>query len=245
VVAEARPSIVVRNASIAESAPGPGYVYLVADGLGGAPAGEMASAIAAAGALRYMGGHLFDHARVEIALRDAFLHGQNAILQDVAHHPDRSGMATTLTLACVLWPTLYLAHAGDSRCYLHRRGKLIRLTRDHNLKEILPPGVGAARRRILWNVVGDSAGPLRPDVRLIPLRTGDELLLCTDGISAALRDAAIAKLLNEGGDAPGICRRIAAAAVSAGSKDDITVVFARFPIGIEARRPRECAARTG
>ena len=107
-------------------------------------------------------------------------------------------------MALILWPTVYVAHVGDSRCYLFSGGKLRRLTTDHNLAERgdaagqyghLPPEY---LQNILWNTVGASDELPRPDLCKHELRLGDTLLLCSDGLNKHVTDQQMQAVLASG-----------------------------------------------
>jgi len=224
-----------------------GYLVGVADGVGGAPAGDRASLLAA-GTLKafiqeessgLLQPGLRDNEVVE-TLGRALRRCQSAIAEEVQRHPEYWGMATTLTAAVVLWPKLYIVHLGDSRAYLLRDGVLRRLTRDQTLaRSLVDAGVfdskGADRFRwkhVVWNVLGGrSSGrdpEVHPEVHIEDLQVGDTLLLCTDGISNPLTDETIRGLLLRGGSPEEICRSLTDSAREMRSQDDATVVVAHI-----------------
>jgi len=224
-----------------------GYLIGVADGVGGAPAGERASLLAA-GTLKafiqeespgLLQPGLRDSEVVE-TLGRGLRRCHAAIAEEVRRHPEYWGMATTLTAAVVLWPRLYVVHLGDSRAYLLRDGVLRRLTRDQTIaRSLVDAGVfdskGADRSRwkhVVWNVLGgriSSRDPeVHPEVHIEDLHAGDTLLLSTDGISNPLTDETIRGLLVKGGSSEEICRSLTDSALEMRSQDDATVVVARF-----------------
>src|SRR5262245_37226448 len=167
-----------------------GHLFVVADGIGGHRAGAYASALAVMSVenmLLNMIGWLFRLkgegvlAEFQEALRMADRWVEEAARQE----PHLRGMGSTLTMAYATGGVLYLAHAGDSRCYLFRDGRLTRLTRDHTLVETLvQEGVitprEAARhdlRNVIVNAVGGGTPGVKPDVRKQPIAGGDLVLL--------------------------------------------------------------------
>jgi protein phosphatase len=146
-------------------------------------------------------------------------------------------MGTTLTVAYVSDNVLYVAHAGDSRCYLYRGGKLERLTRDHTFVEtlvsqgVLDPEQAAHHnmRNVLTNAVGGNSTGVEPEVHKHLIAPGDLVLLCSDGLSEMLSDQDIAGQLAVPGATPeASCRALVDAANARGGTDNITVVLARF-----------------
>jgi serine/threonine protein phosphatase PrpC len=214
----------------------PGYLFLVADGLGAGPAGERASRLAVDSAIRTLLGtmpwfyRLGDHeGDLEDELRKILEQCQTQIDADVAENPSRSGMGTTMTMAYVIWPRLYVVHVGDARCYLFRNGRLQQLTKDHTVNAPLPgAGEESPVRRVLWNVVGGQTPEVWPDVSKATLQEGDSLLLATDGLTREVPDAGISEILSGAASAAAACTELVEAANQAGGRDNITVVVARF-----------------
>ncbi len=232
-----------------------GRLLLVADGMGGQPAGARASRIAIRAVLRYilntmpwffrLDEQLADELRDELSA--AVRESQRDIEDVVAEHPEYGGMGTTFTMAYVLPRRAYVVHAGDSRCYRFRGGTLRQLTNDHNMAQqmvrdgVLDPDQAAdsAWSDLLWNVVGGRSGDVKPEVRRVDLRPGDVLLLCTDGLTKHVDDAAIARALGAGWTAEVACRHLVGAANAAGGTDNVTVIVSRIvppaPSGPPAR----------
>jgi protein phosphatase len=223
----------------------------VADGIGGGPAGERASAMAVQS--------LHDFVRKSVAepdllraidpgdlLRKGVLRCHEEILADVEAHPELFGMGTTMTAALLLWPRAWIVNAGDSRCYLLRESRLERLTLDHTLVQkmtdegILTPETARQSRwrHALWNHLGKSSAPPNPEVVAAELRPGDALLLTTDGVTDPLIDEEIQALLRTPGSAKGLSGSILQAAENKGGRDDMTLVFARFARGTSTPEAR-------
>jgi PPM family protein phosphatase len=208
------------------------YVALVADGVGGAAAGEVASAttayVAAATAMARFGDDAAD------VVRDLVQRARDCLVAGAAAEPRHAGMATTLTAVVCDGDRVVLGHVGDSRAYLLRDGGLHRLTSDHTyVQALLDDGrlaPEAARRHPWRNVVlrslqgaPDEATAHEPDVTALDLRPGDRLLLCSDGLTDLVDDHRIAEVL--GLRAPHAAAAVLAqAALEAGGTDNVTCV---------------------
>ena len=174
-----------------------------------------------------------------MALRRSVRRAALALRQVARNRPDLSQLGTTLTAGLVIWPRLWIAHVGDSRAYLQRRDRLVRLTRDHTMGErlreegVLKPGDPGGRwESILWNALGGGARE-EPHVEEceIELADGDSLLLCSDGLTRHLDDDELAQRVSERRTARELCEKLVAAANEAGGADNITAVVARLGAG--------------
>ena len=197
-------------------------VFAVADGLGGHQGGEVASAAAVAPLAALDGRELTDPAEAAEALTAAIREANAAIIDQAAGDPGLWGMGTTVTAAALAGDRhLQLAHVGDSRAYLLRDGSLEQLTTDHTVVGVHP------ERSILTRAVGlDPHIPVdTPDP--LELAPGDQVLLCSDGLTEAVGDPRIAELLTTGPDGDAACRALIDAANDAGGPDNITVVLIR------------------
>ncbi len=211
-------------------------LFAVADGLGGHAAGEVASATAIE-ALAGLDGQSFpDPAAARQALEAAVVAANQAVAGKAAADPRLWGMGTTLTAALVEDARLHLAHVGDSRAYLLRRGEPLRqLTDDHTVvAELVREGRLSAEeaavhpgRSILTQAIGlerdlvvDAPAPLA----LVP---DDQVLLCSDGLTDVLADGRIAELLGRHDQGGQTCRALVDAANAAGGPDNVTVVLVR------------------
>lgn len=211
---------------------GQGHLFLVADGIGGGPAPARASGTAVDSVVRYFLNdmpwyHLAegDSSDVRLALEDALVNCQEELLRSAA--PGKVGMGTTMTLAFVFWPELYVAHVGDSRCYLSRKGRLHRLTTDHTLAELsreLGGPSGPRAEQTLWNAVGGGGLEILPEVRHWTLELGDLLALTTDGVTDDSTDEELARILDAGAPAEEVCERL----VDGPGSDDRTAIVVRF-----------------
>jgi PPM family protein phosphatase len=211
-------------------------VFAVADGLGGHQGGEVASAAAVEPLAALDGREFADPWEAAEALADAVREANRAILDRAAGDPDLWGMGTTLTAAARAGDSqLQLAHVGDSRAYLFRDGDFEQLTTDHTVvgelvrRGRLTPEQAAIHpeRSILTRAVGlDPQVPVDlPDP--LELRSGDQVLLCSDGLTEAILDSQIADILSATTDGDAACRSLIDAANAAGGPDNITVVLLR------------------
>jgi protein phosphatase len=231
-----------------------GALLLVADGMGGHAAGKQASTLAVQALEHYILNTMpwFFHLQesqendLQEELKRAMEAGHQRIQTAAAARPEQRGMGTTLTMAYILWPRLYVVHVGDSRCYLFRPPKLERITTDQTMAQqlvergVLKPEDASESRwsHVLWSCLGGHSHERSPEVYRANLTAGDTLLLCTDGLTGRLSDANVAALLAQGGTAEQTCQRLIAAANEAGGQDNITVVVAHF---LEAARAAELA----
>lgn len=210
--------------------PGRGLAVL-ADGMGGAQGGAMASTLAVTAIRDYlltrwhqrMEGERFLSAAISVANWDVF--------QRAAATPELRGMGTTVLVALCANENLYWAHVGDSRLYLYQKGNLNQISEDHNMvrqlerEGVIIPGSDASLRyrHMLSKAVGVDE-TVEPETGMVRLEIGDAVLLCTDGLSEMLDDKAIVNILAENIDDPAItCARLIEAANEQGGRDNITV----------------------
>jgi serine/threonine protein phosphatase PrpC len=220
-----------------------GRLLMVADGVGGHAAGEVASEIAVNSACEYvlqtipwfyrLSGHSDDDFRDE--LKQALHYCQQRIQQATREAPEQFGMGTTLTMAYLVGRCCYLVHVGDSRCYLLRDQVIHRLTRDHTVAQqlveagqIAPEAAATSPfSHCLWNSVGGGKdSSLAPDVTRTTLQVGDSILLCTDGLTKHLADAEILQIVIGSDSEAEKCAALVAQANQAGGTDNVTVVLA-------------------
>jgi protein phosphatase len=206
-----------------------GMLALVADGMGGHAAGEVASAMAADIILRTYyatpGGDRHG------ALRQAFQDANRRIHAVAAADPACRGMGTTCTALALLGRRAYVAHVGDSRLYLARGGRIRQLTTDHSLvMELVRAGHinrQQARCRSDRNIILRALGT-RPDIDVelwqapIAVQPGDRFLLCSDGLTDLVPDAEIGRALHALAPAEA-CRSLLGQAINAGGHDNVTV----------------------
>jgi protein phosphatase len=145
-------------------------------------------------------------------------------------------MGTTLTLAYSLNDELFVAHAGDSRCYLLRDKVLYRLTSDHTLvEEMVHRGILAAEeagthrwRHVLTNALGGDSSEVKVELHKLHLHVGDVILLCSDGVTGMLADEEIARILQTEADPEAACRRLLTRANEEGGRDNSTAIVAHY-----------------
>lgn len=219
-------------------------LLLVADGVGGVPGGDEASAVALDTVAEYVGRSMRCFYKLdELAQEDLLAEltrsvqeGHASVLQHAAGEPERSRMATTLTMAHVLWPRAYVVQIGDSRCYHVRGATVTQVTTDHTLAEELLR-VGALSREearrspfrhVLSRTVGGEPTEIQPEISMLVLEGGDALLLCTDGLTNHVGDTAIGEQLGRAALAREACAALVRAALDDGGSDNVTVVVARF-----------------
>ena len=209
------------------------WIFAVADGLGGHPAGDVASLTALETLTRLDDEGAPDDPISALATAIRTAHGdvRTAASQD----PARAGMGTTLTAVGVVADELTLAHVGDSRCYLLRDGVLEQRSFDHTPVQLavdagkLDPAMADTHpeRHILAQALGLDSG-IDVDTRGgTTLQSGDRVLLCSDGLTEMVPDARIAELLGADEEAGRIAERLCAAAVDAGGVDNVTAVVLR------------------
>jgi protein phosphatase len=177
-----------------------------------------------------------DEQTVQRELQAALKQADARLFEEAAQHPEYMGMGTTLTMALASGWKLFVLHAGDSRCYLFRAGKLRPLTIDHTLaSELARSGVIKPEqvsqhlyRHIVTNILGGGEAGVRVDMQNIDLETGDEVLLCSDGLTDMVPDGQIAAILEAEGEPRLACERLVAEANEQGGRDNITAIVARF-----------------
>ena len=217
-------------------------LFVVADGMGGAQAGEVASRIA----VESFQPGLRDAREPELELAE-LARAANARIHELSHsNAEQAGMGTTLTAAYVGEEEIAIAHVGDSRAYCMRDGELVRLTDDHSLvDELMRQGrltpeeaVEHPQRSVITRALGPE-GTVDVDTRSFRARAGDVYLLCSDGLTTMVPEAKIAELLAEHERLRDAGEALIAAANEAGGRDNITVLLLR----LEEVRPGEPAAR--
>jgi PPM family protein phosphatase len=206
-------------------------LLLVADGMGGHAAGELASAIAVA-TVADLDVHPPDAGDILTALADSIDDVGDGIAEVISADPELSGMGTTVTGIYWLGERLAVVHVGDSRAYLLRAGELTQITHDHTYVQTL---VDAGRiseeeatihpRRSLLMRALDGMNPVEADLSVREARDGDRYMLCTDGLSGVVANSEMARILAEG-DPTGAVTRLVDLALERGAPDNVTVVVA-------------------
>ena len=200
-------------------------LFVVCDGMGGAPAGEVASQIAAERIVEHLTAAEMRRVEARAAngrgvlpqtsrLADAMRRSNEAIYLQARHDPEQAEMGTTAVGAWIMEQIASVAHVGDSRAYLWYDNHLERLTRDHSLGE---------PQHILVRVLGREPDVL-VDVNEVPVKAGDYLLLCSDGLTRMVPDRTVADAIGRLREPQRICDYLIDAANKRGGDDNITVV---------------------
>jgi PPM family protein phosphatase len=206
-------------------------LFVVADGMGGAQAGEVASRIAVESFQAGLAGSA--HPELELA---TLARAANARIHELSHaNVEQAGMGTTLTAAYVGEREVAIAHVGDSRAYCLRDGELLRLTDDHSLvDELMRQGrltpeeaVEHPQRSVITRALGPE-GAVEVDTRSFAARAGDVYLLCSDGLTTMLSEQEIGAALLAHARLRDAGEALIAAANEAGGRDNITVVLIRL-----------------
>ena len=217
-----------------------GSLFMVADGMGGAAAGELASAMAADLIHRHMATAWAtdtDASPDQFAhrMREAVELANGQLYSYAREHPDVRGMGTTVTAAGMFGSDLYLTQIGDSRAYLVRGTEAVQLTKDQSLMQRLVDAgeltADEAEQSERRNIILQALGPdprIKVDLTHEPIRRGDTLILCSDGLSGLVRKEEFAQMAREHTDLPALCSALIDLANSRGGPDNITVVAARF-----------------
>jgi protein phosphatase len=204
-------------------------LLIVADGMGGHVAGELASATVTA---ILAGLPIADSEDVLTQLADAVDEAQLEMRHIIAERPDFQGMGTTVTVVCWQGDRASIAHVGDSRAYMLRNGELLRLTKDHTYVQTLVDAgqiteeqAHTHRRRNLLIRAIDGVNTVEPDLSIREVHAGDRILLCSDGLSGVVSDAQIREMLSRG-DPTGAVTALVEAAIEGGAPDNVTCVVA-------------------
>jgi len=221
------------------------YLLIVADGMGGHAAGELASRLAIS-ALVSLALDIPDwmlrldseaaSAEAERRARDVVRQVGSVIFKKGREDSALGGMGSTLTAARSLGRDLLIAHVGDSRAYLCRAGGLHRLTKDHTYAQMLVdngslqacdvPSSGMGH--ILTNALGGSSEHVEVDIDFLRLEDGDRLLLCSDGLTDLVDDDTIAQTLAGAASSAGVCAQLVQLALDRGGRDNVTVIVAAY-----------------
>jgi protein phosphatase len=227
-----------------------GYLMIVADGIGGVAGGKEASELA----ISLLHSLLLDTPdwilttgareteRVLKRTEERYQRIDAALRYLGNSDPGLKGMGTTMTLAVSLGSNLIIGHIGDSRAYLYRAGKLLQLTRDHNLVQVLlaagviEPEEAATHplRHMLMQSLGAGASALGDFFRAT-IADDDQLLLCTDGLTDMVDNGTIALILAHANTAQDACSKLIEQALANGGKDNVTVALARYKFPQEPR----------
>lgn len=207
-------------------------VLAVADGMGGAQGGEVASSTALGPIAALDRQEFRDAAAVQNALREAYIAANAAVSRKASEEPNLRGMGTTLTAAIVHGRYLYLAHVGDSRAYLVRNGQLHQLTRDHTVvAELIAAGELTTDeaavhplRASITRAIGVQADT-NVDLVTVELFDRDRVLLCSDGLTRPASEDEILRVLRSEWDVHEVAQRLVQLANDRGSPDNVTVLL--------------------
>ncbi len=218
-------------------------IYIVSDGMGGHAAGEVASSLAIRGAAELLisaylaraiaPDAVYDEAEARNLVRQAILQGNEAIIAE--GRAQGNDMGATMTMALVSGDRAIIGNVGDSRTYLYRDGKLRRISKDHSLvMRLVELGQIAdddiythPQRNAVLRSLGDKSN-VEVDIFIERLRSGDVLLLCSDGLWEMTRDAEMERTLARDAIPQATCEALVSAANQAGGEDNISVVMVRF-----------------
>ena len=224
-----------------------GTLLVVADGMGGQGGGEIASSTAINAVTNYLLNALpwaplptREQREPRESLSDmggqlssALVAGDRTV-KTAGAKTSTPRMGTTLTAALVRWPVAYVAHVGDTRCYLLHGGQLRRLTTDHNMAEKLaheqqhPSHSPEYLQSILWNTLGATDELPQPELSKVDLAPGDALLLCSDGLNKHVTDEQIQAVLMSEGSSQACCAKLVELALQGGGTDNVTALVAQL-----------------
>jgi serine/threonine protein phosphatase PrpC len=221
-----------------------GTLLVVADGMGGQGGGDLASRTAVETVTKYLlncmpwaKAHEAEASTrssltgIRDQLSSALLAGDERVRREGAQ-TGTPRMGTTLTMALIMDSILYVAHVGDTRCYLLQGGQLRRLTKDHNLAQLFadesakPVEPPETLQNMLWNALGATEKHARPDVSKLELEPGAVVLLCSDGLNKHVPDAQIENVLKNGESCAARATMLVGLANAAGGSDNITAIVA-------------------
>jgi len=211
-------------------------LFIVADGMGGQSAGERASALAVELIPRYLEQRLDFQSGSAAAVRDvldrAISSANSEIIALSEVDLSARSMGTTVVMLLRVGAAFYAVGVGDSRCYELRGGALRQLTTDHSITQaLLDSGTISAEearthryKNVLYKYLGCRDGASGASVAELSPRSGDRYLLCSDGLNDGLKDSEIARLLKAAQDPQKACETLVAAALSAGSRDNVSCI---------------------
>jgi PPM family protein phosphatase len=212
-------------------------ICLVADGMGGQAAGEIASKQAVEilpQELRKGLAKIDDPEESKQVTRKAIVQANAVIMKMASMDRDLANMGTTVVAA--IWrkgsPTLFVASVGDSRAYLLRGGDIEQLTVDHSIAQALVEAktISAAEarvhryRNVLWKYLGSKEVGDGPDVQDVALQIGDRFLLCTDGLSGVVSDEQLLGFIQERPDVQQCAEELGQLALDSGSRDNVSCI---------------------
>ena len=223
-----------------------GRVMILADGMGGHAAGEVASALAVAAITEHLHTALYglidaSSDALALAMRAAMDAAQQRVLAAAASPEGKPGMGCTLVLACIRDDVLQTCHVGDVRAYLWREGEFGTLTRDHSVvAEMVAAGVltpdqarGHSAKNEVLRAIGMPAG-FEPDSKRCALQPGDRVILCSDGLWEMLSDRDIARVVGADGSMRQLATQLIDRANDAGGHDNVSVVLYQHCVPLQS-----------
>jgi len=226
-------------------------VLMVADGVGGAASGEIASSMATKIAYEYLRerwhrGGLRGTVIVADALQQALFAANKAIHAHARNDRSHHGMGTTSTLALSVKGMIYFAQVGDSRAYIVRGGLATQMTKDQSLVQRMVDAGKMTREQAEKsehrNIILQALGPeesVVPELTRDRLQDGDVVILCSDGLSNQVSSAEIARMTSDNTDLDALCEALVERALETGAPDNVTVVAARFIADKSHEEPTE------
>ena len=208
--------------------------WAVADGMGGAAAGEVASRIFVETATEAFASNSTEETQMD-RVKNTFTLANRRMLDHVALHPDHAGMGCTAEVLAISGDDIFIGHVGDSRTYRLRNAELKQLSVDHSLvQEQIKQGLiseqdarNHAMRHVILRAVGNKE-PIEIDLLKGKGQPGDIFLLCSDGLTDMVDDAAIRNCLNQGESLQVLADQLIDLAKAAGGKDNVTVVLVKL-----------------
>jgi protein phosphatase len=250
-VASLHKAIQVYHSSLPEEAigellsPSRGFVFLVADGVGGLPGGRDASRTALSSIVDYVVRTMDLYVQLDPDAEPAFLaelqrsveRSHERVREAGEADDERIGMATTLTMVCIRWPRGYVVHVGDSRCYRLRNGELELLTKDQTMAQAmvdagaLSPDQAehSGLKHVLYSALG--ATRAEPYTLTTDVQWNDVMMLCSDGITKHVTDDEIRDALRRSTSAEATCRELVDLTLSRGGSDNTTIIVGRLKPG--------------
>jgi protein phosphatase len=252
-VASLHKAMQIHHSSLPEEAigellsPSRGFVFLVADGVGGMPGGSDASRTALSSIIDYVVQTMDLYVQLDPDAEPAFLaelqrsveRSHERVREKGEADDEHVGMATTLTMVCIRWPRGYLVHVGDSRCYRLRDGELEQLTKDQTMAQAmvdagaLSPDQAehSGLKHVLYSAIG--ATRAEPFTLTTDVRWDDVMMLCSDGITKHVTDDEIRDALRRSTSAEATCKELVDLALARGGSDNTTIVIGRLKPGGE------------
>jgi len=215
---------------------GDGCFAVLADGMGGHKAGDVASSLVVSAVVSRL--NEADAASItENDIRDALIRANTLVWNESCENVNRHGMGSTATVAAFANGCCYIGQVGDSRAYLFRDGKLFQITKDHSYVQVLvdkglikkDEAASHPKRNMITRAVGTERS-IDVDTFVVELKKDDVIMLCSDGLSSAVSDGEIAAILSEG--LSGASEKLIQAAMDNGGTDNISVIIAEMNGGV-------------